>query len=165
MLDVLLDAGLNLNTEGAQGRSILTAYSYSSPAYIMQLVHFFITRGLTNFLVPPHHFDDNAGGVPFPIMMILNIKRERAEDHVIGAIQNVEIFHSLSTIRTYPKRAFAVDQLEAAPNSQSGILFEIFKKRMRSPLSLQEYARLSIRDTIAPISTRSSSQGEGIQDI
>ena len=121
----------------------------------MQLVHFFITRGLTNFLVPAHEYDDNAKDFPFPIKVIQNISHMRAEEHVIGALQNIELFHSLSIIRTYPKWEFAVDQLEAAPNSQSGILFQIFKKRMRSPLSLQESARLSIRDTIAPIQFRS----------
>ena len=120
----------------------------------MQLVHFFITRGLSNFIVPAHEYDDNAKDFPFPIKMIQNISHMRAEEHVIGALQNIELFHSLSTIRTFPKRAFAVDQLEDAPNSQGGILFKIFERRMRTPLSLQESARLSIRESIASIQFR-----------
>ena len=154
MLDVLLDAGLNLNTDGARGGSILTAYTYTPPAYTMQLVHFFITRGLTNFLVAPHPYDVNAVCVPFPIMMLLKIKRERSDDNVIGALQNIELFHSLSTIRTISKVAFAVQQLECVPNSLSGILFAMYKNRMRSPLTLQDSARMSIRDSIAPIQFR-----------
>ena len=150
MFDVLLDEGLNLNTDGEEGRSILANYCYSAPTTTLRLVHFFITRGLTDFTVGLVRPDGTATNIPFAIVLLENIIHCSHNDQLMATLKQLRLFETLSSDRTIPETAGSVQKLQYNANTQAGIVFKIFQIRMRTPLSLQEYARNTIRSSLGP---------------
>ena len=159
--DELLDAGLDMeNYEGA-GCSILYVIRGEYSTIQLVSVPFFISRGLSNFASHTNKgawFNPDAVAnlisIPFTIHMVGKIAFECGKEELRCLLQLLVLFEGLGVGRSVPLGGPEVNQLRRLGSSLAGQVFTEHEKHLRSPLSLQQCARVAIRNQISCIRFR-----------
>ena len=161
LFDALLDGRLDMDNYETEGLSILYAFQYYRPAFLINYVPFFISRGLTKFgsrTSRGNWFNPKAADLeiafPFTIRMIGRISFHCEKDELKPLLQLLVMFEQLGIGWSGTLDGPEVAELRSMPTELAGQLFLQHERHIRSPLTLQQNARVAIRNQLGCVKFR-----------
>ena len=158
LFDLILNAGADLDNFKGPGISILQEIASPSTANL-KIIHFFITRGLMNFFRNdprrrPGYTLINHDDNPYPVFMLCALQLHGGNHLVIPIIEIISLMDSLGVGRLGIEYSISRSRLLENPEFRGCKIYKIHLQQMNRPLTLQEAARISIRQNLTAVCFR-----------